>query len=160
MNFLFLGDGKGDFKRIEHFAIVQTPNISAGTAWSDYDRDGDLDIFVANWGNNIEKNTFYRNDVYAKNWLEISLKGNKSNSYGIGAKVRLKVIKEGKETWLTRWLLPQTGYASQNEPIVHFGLGESKKIDELEVYWPSGKVNKLSKIKPNQLLTIEESNEE
>jgi Tol biopolymer transport system component len=90
MNFLFINDGKGGFDTIQDLSIANTSNISAGTAWADYDRDGDLDIFVSNWGNNTERNQFYRNDLYGTNWVELSLRGSTSNYYGIGAKVRIK----------------------------------------------------------------------
>jgi Tol biopolymer transport system component len=156
MNFLFLSNGEGDFELVNNSAIVETPNISAGTAWADYDKDGDLDIFVTNWGGNIEKNAFYENHIYGKNWLEISLKGNKSNTYGIGAKVRLKYKHNKKVVWLTRWLLPQTGYASQNEPIVHFGLGSIDKILEIEIMWPQGNIDKINNITINHIVQIEE----
>jgi len=158
MNFLFLSNGNGDFELVENSAIVNTSNISAGAAWADYDRDGDLDLFLANWGNNTESNTFYENGLYGTQWIEILLKGNKSNSFGIGAKVQLNTKVDGKEKKLTRWLLPQTGYASQNEPIIHFGLGNSviSQIEEIKVYWPSGKISILNDIEPNQLIVIEE----
>lgn len=157
MNFLFLGREDGDFKLVENAPIVSTPNISAGAAWGDYDRDGDLDLFVANWGNNAESNTFYENGIYGSRWLEISLKGNKSNSYGIGAKVQLSLKVDGKEKQLIRWLLPQTGYSSQNEPIIHFGLGRApSEINEIKVHWPSGEISTLHGVESNQLLIIEE----
>ena len=159
MNFLFLSNGEGDFELVNNSTIVRTPNISAGTAWADYDRDGDLDVFLANWGGNTEKNAFYENHIYGKNWLEISLKGNKSNTYGIGAKVRLKYIHNKKGVWLTRWLFPQTGYASQNEPIVHFGLGSIDKILEIEIMWPQGNIDKINNITINQIVQIEEGGE-
>ena len=156
MNFLFLSNGIGDFNLIEHTSIVNSPNISAGTAWSDYDRDGDLDIFVANWGNNTESNSFYVNNLYGTQWIEVSLRGTVSNTFGIGAKVQLTISVDGKEKEYFRWLLPQTGYASQNEPILHFGLGNNSsiKIDELKVYWPSGKISLLDNIKPNQVIEV------
>jgi hypothetical protein len=157
MNFLFINDGKGGFEAIEYLSIVSTSNISAGTAWADYDRDGDLDIFVANWGSNTERNQFYRNDLYGTNWLELSLRGSTSNYFGIGAKVRIKLAKNGEVKWVTRWLLPQTGYASQNEPIIHFGLGDASIIDEMEISWPSGIIDRLKDVSVNQLLVIEES---
>ena len=143
---------------IENNSIVNSHNISAGTAWSDYDRDGDLDIFVANWGNNTESNSFYVNNLYGTQWVEVSLRGTESNTFGIGAKVHLIISVDGKEKKYIRWLLPQTGYASQNEPILHFGLGNnaSTKIDELKVYWPSGKITTLNNIKPNQVLVVKE----
>jgi len=49
-----------------------------------------------------------------------------------------------------------SSYASQNDPRVHFGLGEVKQIDELEIRWPSGKVEKHSKIAANQIVLIDE----
>ena len=47
--------------------------------------------------------------------LSIVIIFEKSNSHGIGSKVRIKVKIDNKATWLSRWLLPQTGYTSQNE---------------------------------------------
>ncbi|REJ76117.1 MAG: hypothetical protein DWQ47_10880 [Acidobacteria bacterium] len=156
VNALYMGDGDGGFVEAGNSAIVTTSNISSGTAWADYDRDGDLDIFVANWGNNTEPNAFYRNDHYGTNWLELSLTGGRSNRYGIGSRVRVKLDEDGASKWFTRWLLPQTGYASQNEPIVHFGLGKTDKVAELEVHWPSGTVTRLSNLSSNQLIEVRE----
>jgi enediyne biosynthesis protein E4 len=47
-------------------------------------------------------------------------------------------------------------YASQNDPRVYFGLGDVRQIDELEIRWPSGKVEKLSKITLSQALLVDE----
>ena len=64
---------------------------------------------------------------------------------------------DGKEKLLIRWLLSQTGYASQNEPIIHFGLGNNATIiDEIQIHWPSGNINTIYDIEPNQLMVIEE----
>ncbi len=158
MNFLFLSNGDGDFELVNNSTIVSTPNISAGTAWADYDVDGDLDLFLANWGNNNESNTFYENELYGTHWIEILLQGSSSNSYGIGAKVELIMRINGEEKKLFRWLLPQTGYSSQNEPIIHFGLGKNSpsRIDEIKVYWPLGKITNLKGIATNQRIVIEE----
>ncbi len=159
INDLYLSDGQGDFKRVEVGTIATTPTTSAGISWGDMDRDGDLDLYLANWGKNTEANFLYRNDLYGTNWLEIGLQGKLSNSYGIGAKVRLKVQINGEEQWLTRWLLPQTGYSSQNEPIIHFGLGDASSIEELEVTWPSGNVQHIFEVEMNQFLKIVESDD-
>ncbi len=156
MNLIFLADGNGDFEQVESLSIVETPNISAGTAWADYDKDGDLDLFVANWGNNTERNVLYRNDLYKTNWVTFRLKGSKSNSHGIGSKVRIKVEIDYKTTWLSRWLLPQTGYASQNEPIIHFGLKDSNMIENIEILWPSGIQIEFENVKGNTNYLISE----
>jgi hypothetical protein len=155
-NQLFLNRGDGTFTRVLRGAIVTTPTISAGVASADFDRDGDLDILVANWGANAEENRFYRNDIYGTHWLEIRLRGTSSNSYGIGSKVRVRYIKGGVAVWLTRWLLPQAGYASQDEPILHFGLGEATNVDAIEVTWPSGEIQRLGNMEADRLITITE----
>ena len=51
---------------------------------------------------------------------------------------------------------PQTGYASQNESIIHFGLCTAINVEAIEVYWPSGIVDKLINIPSNQFLIIKE----
>lgn len=157
MNYLFINSGDGNFWLEEIGPLTQSPNISAGTAWADFDKDGDLDIFLANWGSNTENNILYRNDLYDTNWLEISLIGTDSNRFGIGSKVRVYVEIGGKKKWLTRWLLPQTGYASQNEPIIHFGLGDASEIIQIEITWPNGHIQLLKDISSNQILKIKES---
>ena len=49
-----------------------------------------------------------------------------------------------------------SSHASQNTSIVHFGVGENKKIDSLIISWPGGKKQHLTDILPNQLIEIEE----
>jgi hypothetical protein len=159
-NMLFLGQENGDFIEIMEWAITLREGTSAGTAWADYDRDGDLDVFVANWANNNENNELYRNETSQRSrsyWLELQFKGTKSNSYGIGTRVKIKTKnKNGNETWQTRYLASNTGYSSQNEPIVHFGLGNNEIIEVLEVHWPSKTVDSYNNVKANQFYTVEE----
>jgi hypothetical protein len=49
-----------------------------------------------------------------------------------------------------------TGYLSQNDPRVHFGLAKNELIEKIEIIWPSGKLQVLENIKPNQILTVKE----
>jgi hypothetical protein len=49
-----------------------------------------------------------------------------------------------------------SSYASQNDPRVYFGLGDARQIEELEIRWPSGKIEKHSKISANQAVLIDE----
>jgi enediyne biosynthesis protein E4 len=48
------------------------------------------------------------------------------------------------------------GYFSQNDLRIHFGLGKAEKVHLLEVRWPSGQVDTLKDIKPNQLIFVKE----
>ena len=48
------------------------------------------------------------------------------------------------------------GYFSQNDLRIHFGLGKAEKVQLLEIRWPSGQVDTLKDIKPNQLILVKE----
>jgi enediyne biosynthesis protein E4 len=49
-----------------------------------------------------------------------------------------------------------TGYLSQNDPRIHFGLAKNEKIDRIEIKWPSGITQVLENIKVNQILPVKE----
>jgi hypothetical protein len=49
-----------------------------------------------------------------------------------------------------------TGYLSQNDPRMHFGLAKNKMVDRIEIKWLSGKLQVLENIKANQILTVKE----
>ncbi|MDX1672197.1 MAG: CRTAC1 family protein [Balneolaceae bacterium] len=158
-NQLYLGSDSGEFTEIKGGTIVNKQGTSAGAAWADYDRDGDLDLFVANWAHNNEDNEFYRNDINEcehRNWIVLQLEGTQSNKFGIGAKIRLKAAISGNDHWQTRWLWPDTGYGSQNETIVHFGLGDANQADSLEIEWPSGVIDRFTDIGINRYYRAEE----
>lgn len=139
-----------DFKRITENDIVTDPGFSQGAAWADYDNDGDLDIFIANGGNN--PNLLYRNPGNSNYWLKIKCIGTLSNRSAIGARIFLYQ----KDKLQTREIAGQTGggYGAQNSLLLHFGLGKRKKIDTLAVRWPSEKYMSIKKPHCNQLLTI------
>jgi hypothetical protein len=148
-NFFYLNRGDATFARVRECPIVTDLNISAGTAWADYDRDGDLDIFVANWGDSDEDNTLYRNDGPAGNWIVLEPRGSLSNRQGIGARFELVITTDGKTRRQFRWQLPKTGYGSSNEPIIHFGLGRAVEANQLRVTWPSGTVDVHESVSAN-----------
>lgn len=133
-NFFYLNKGDGSFLQDFSGHLKKHADTSAGAAHADFDRDGDLDIFVANWGSGDQVNRFYENTTEGKNWIMLGLKGANSNTYGIGSKVSL--YSDNKVQY--RWMLPVTGYGSQNDYELHFGLGNVTKIDSLQIQWVSG----------------------
>ncbi len=133
-NFFYRNKGDGTFEQDFSGHLLKHADTSAGAAHADFDRDGDLDIFVANWGSGDQVNRFYKNTTVGMNWISLRLQGTQSNIFGIGTK--LSLFSNGKVQY--RWMYPVTGYASQNDYELHFGLGSSTRIDSLKLEWPSG----------------------
>nr|WP_299387571.1 CRTAC1 family protein [Allomuricauda sp.] len=151
-NFFYRNNGDGSFKQDFSGHLLKHADTSAGAAHADFDRDGDLDIFVANWGSGDQVNRFYRNVTQGNNWVSLRLRGTLSNTFGIGTKVSL--FSNGKVQY--RWMFPVTGYASQNDYELHFGLGQTAQIDSLKLEWPSGHVDVHEKPQINGHFTVTE----
>ena len=154
-NELYLNDGAANFTAVAGEAFVTGAHVSAGVAWADIDADGDLDLYVANWGGGDQDNAMYQNQAQGT-WLKLSLVGSASNRMAVGARVTITTRPGGKPSRQVRWLYTTTGYASQNEPILHFGLGGVTNIDTLSIDWPSGRRDTYEDIAANQHLRLSE----
>ena len=125
-------------------------NVGRGAAFGDYDNDGDVDVFVVN---NCGEGMLLRNDGGNKNnWLELKLVGIKSNRSAIGAKIR---IVSGNVSQI-REVNNQSSYLSQNSLTQHFGLAKFKKIDTLNIQWPSGLNQQFLNVPVNERIGITE----
>jgi hypothetical protein len=121
-----------------------------GACFADYDNDGKVDAFVVNLGG---KGTLVHNvSTDTGHWVAINLKGTKSNRDGIGA--RVEVFAGGKRHTAER--VASSGYLSQDDGRMHFGLGAASSIDKLIVHWPSGREQTLEKQEVDRVLTVEE----
>jgi hypothetical protein len=128
----------------------QPPRRHRGSAFGDLNHDGKLDLVVTALSAPAE---IWLNDSPGDNhWIEIALRGTKSNRDGIGAKIR---IVAGGQTQLNH-MTTATGYASSSAGPVHFGLGAAKTVDEIDVYWPSGIKQALQHVQADQILKIKE----
>jgi hypothetical protein len=153
---IYYGSESGKLNKANVGFPVIDGRVSAGTAWSDADGDGDLDLFVCNWKNNNERNAWYINSSSGTQWIAIRLKGTLSNRMGVGAKVQLSVEVKGKPFTQTRWMFPQTGFASQNENLIHFGLPVGSQNRSLRITWPSGKTQFIKSFGTNQIIEVVE----
>jgi hypothetical protein len=149
---LFRGLGKGRFEDVSEQAgpVLSVRTTARGACFADYDNDGKVDAYVVNLGargtllHNVSTNTGH--------WIAIKLKGTKSNRDGIGAKVE---VYAGGKRW-TAERVAGSGYLSQDDSRLHFGLGSAAAIDKLLIHWPSGREQKLENLSVDRVLTVEE----
>ena len=126
-----------------------TAHSSRGSAFGDFDNDGDLDILIMNMN---EPPSLLRNDVRGDNtWLKIFLIGTKSNRSAIGSRV---VANYGKKKQ-AKTVTAQNSFYSSSDRRLHFGLGDAELAD-IEIFWPNGAVEKYHSLPANHLVTIKE----
>ncbi len=149
-NQLFLNDQGIRFSENPDPAIAQR-KVSRGTAFGDIDNDGDIDIVVSNLK---DAPTVLRNDSdNAAQWLAVKLIGTRCNRDAIGARV---TVVSGGLTQM-REVKSGSGYLSQNDLRLHFGLGDAMSVDTLTVRWLCGRVQTLQNVETNQILVISEN---
>jgi hypothetical protein len=135
---------------------ISEPSPSRGAAFGDFDNDGDIDV-VVNCVNEFPQ-LLRCDSKLQNNWIKVRTMGVKSNRSGIGARVRCVVQMPGetKPHQQIDEVRSGGGYFAQNDLRVHFGLGNASKIDLLEIRWPSGVLDTLKDIQPNQLVYVKE----
>jgi hypothetical protein len=132
---------------------LQQPVVARGAAYLDYDNDGDLDLVIT--ANNGLARLLRNEYTNPNDMLRVKLVGTRSNRDGIGAKVTLTTNAGAR---LLRMVKTGSSYASQSELPLTFGLGkqEAGKTVSLEIIWPSGQKDSLSKISADQFITVKE----
>jgi enediyne biosynthesis protein E4 len=156
LNYLYRNNGDGTFTKVTDSVVATDVGNSTGCAWGDYDGDGFLDLFVANWegGNNF----LYRNAGNGNSWLRVRCQGVRSNRDGIGAKVWVEAALNGTPVWQYREVTGGGTFGSQ-ELLAHFGLLDATRVSQLRIEWPSGNVQEFTDLAVNQVfLALEEDN--
>jgi hypothetical protein len=112
---------------------VTATRSSRSAAIFDLDNDGDLDIVTNDF--NSEPQVLISDLAQRKqiHWLKVVLMGTTSNRNGLGATVR---VRAGGHVY-TKYNDGKSGYLSQSVLPLYFGLGDTKKVDRVEVEWPS-----------------------
>ncbi|NNE43607.1 MAG: T9SS type A sorting domain-containing protein, partial [Gemmatimonadetes bacterium] len=120
-----------------------------GIAAFDYDRDGDIDIFMAN---KTQNSVLLRNDCPSGNSLTVKLKGPSPNTEQIGARITA-TVGASSQLWELRC---GNNFNSQDPAEAHFGLGTATQVDVLLVEWTDGSTTTLNSVPGNQYLLIDQ----
>jgi hypothetical protein len=154
-NYAYHNKGNFQFEDVTDQWGIKDLTTSNGAAYADLDNDGDLDYIV----NNINDSaSVYRNNSMQlkpqdSNYLRIKLQGTGNNLMGIGAWIEIQYANGQKQVYEHT---PYRGYLSSMEPIAHFGLGKTQKVDQVKIVWQSGKSQILKDVKSNQVITLKE----
>ena len=151
-NILLMNTGDGRFVNVSRQSGdgLAVKLSSRGAAFDDLDGDGDVDAVILN---SRREPTILRNDSDSDNhWVQIRLRGVKSNRDGVGARV---TVVAGDLTQVDE-VHSGRGYQSHYGTRLHFGLGDHDRIDRIEVRWLGGGVDVLADPATDRALTIVE----
>jgi hypothetical protein len=148
-----LGDGRFQDVSLDAGPVLSERTVARGACFADYENNGKVDAYVVNLD---AKGTLLQNvSTNTGHWIEVKLVGTKSNRDGIGARVE---VTAGGKRW-TAERVAGSGYLSQDDGRLHFGLGAASAIDKLIIHWPSGAAQTLEAQPVDRILTVQEPGE-
>ena len=149
-NRTFLNVKGEDFLDISHLTGADSDGDGRSVVAADFRNVGMQDLIVRQSGGGAL--LLFENRLPRKNYLEVSLRGHTSNRHGIGARITAEV--KGRK--IVREMYPSNSYMSQAPNIGHFGLATDDAVDTLTILWPSGKIQKLTEVRGNRHIVVDE----
>lgn len=148
--FLFKGDGDWQFRDVsEAWGTADLKGYHTGSTYADLDNDGDLDLVI----NSIDQPAVVlKNNAPAAPSVNLHLKGDSLNKFGVGTKVW--IFTRGKMQY--QQLMLTRGFQSSVAPVLHFGLGGAQNIDSLLVVWPDQRYQVLKNIPAKGRLALQQ----
>ncbi len=151
LNYAYRNEGDFKFTNVSTEWGFDEPFYSSGSAYADFDNDGDLDLIV----NNINApSVLYRNntDTATHKSITIKVSSKTKNTFAIGTRV---LVYAGKNLWMGDNFVTR-GYQSSTQPWITIGLGKDiENIDSIFVRWPSGDQSMIYNVKPNQQIQLD-----
>lgn len=134
-NYIYKNNGDLTFSNKSDVWGFTDRNFSSGSAYADFDNDGDIDLVI---NNQNEFASVYRNESRQqypdRNYLVVTLKGSAGNTQAIGSKVM--VYSGGQVQYFEK--MHTRGFQSCVTEKIHVGLGVNSQADSVVVIWPNG----------------------
>jgi enediyne biosynthesis protein E4 len=146
---LLFHNEKGErFVSVTKESKLDFPIVGRGATYGDIDNDGDLDVGVVDNGGRF---LLLRNDGGNQNkWIRFKLMGVTVNRDAIGALVKIKSGNIHQQ----QYVRSGTSFLTESQRELTFGLGKSNSVEEVEILWPDGKIEKIDNLQVNQQYTI------
>ena len=146
--------GNGKFRDTSSLAGPGITSVAGarGCAFADFDNDGSVDVLI-NPINDLPQ-LLHCTSKSGNNWTTLKLVGTKSNRSAIGARVKCRTRGHQQMDEVRSG----GSFYSQNDLRIHFGLGKADRIDELEIRWPSGRLDRFTGVPVNRPLKFVEGN--
>lgn len=150
--YFFKGDGKLSFKDMsDAWGTDKLKGCFNGAAYADLNNDGALDLVI----NSFDAPAIILKNNSAKgNYLSVSFKGNKGNSFGLGTKVYL--FQPGGLQY--QQMMTTRGFQSSSDTKLHFGLDSSAIVDSILIVWPNQKKQVIARPPTNRTLVVDIAN--
>jgi hypothetical protein len=139
-----------NFLDISHLTGADNDADGRSVVAGDFRHNGRLDLVVRNAGGGPV--ILYENQFPQRHYLEVSLRGVKSNKLGVGA----RLVAEVGGRQIVREQFPQSSFQSHMPNVVHFGLGADAKVDRLRIRWPSGEMQELTGLAADRHILVTE----
>ena len=143
-NYMYKNNGDLTFSNKTSEWGFDHPGFSHGAAYADLDLDGDIDLVINN--NSAPASIYENKQGNRNNYVRFVLKSDNNDIRTLNAQV---TVKHDDQTQIQE-LTVTRGFMSASEQALHFGLGKSNKIDEVQVRWPNGKWSILKDVKINK----------
>jgi hypothetical protein len=131
-------------------SIFRQARVSRGMAIGDLDNDGGLDAVVTT--NDGSVHVLHNETVTRNHWIFLKLVGHRSNRDAIGAAVTLVTASGPQYATVST----ASSYLSASDKRVHFGLGQERVAQRIEIRWPSGIRQTLKGVSADQILQSDE----
>jgi len=146
-NLVFRSGPNGKFTAVE----LDGKALHRGAAFADFDHDGKVDVVVTRL--NEAPLVLWNRTSGTGHWLDLQLVGHASNRDGIGARITIQTSAGRQWNRVTT----SVGYGGSSDRVVHFGLGNDAVVERIDIAWPSGVKQSLSRVPADQLMRIAES---